>query len=129
MKRGTQPSPVAAIAAVHAGAPTPEATRWDVILRLYDDLLAINPSPLVALNRAVALARVSGPAAGLHALSAIEAEAPLRNYYLLPSVKGRLLAEVGDREGAAAAFRAALAQPCSEPERRLLARRLKDIGA
>jgi RNA polymerase sigma-70 factor (ECF subfamily) len=119
----------AAIAAVHAGAAAPDATRWDIILRLYDDLLAINPSPLVALNRAVALAKVSGAAAGLEALSAIEAEPPLRNYYLLPSVKGRLLAEVGDRAGAAAAFKAALAQSCSEPERRLLARRLRDVGA
>lgn len=119
----------AAIAAVHAGAPSAEATRWGVILRLYDDLLAINPSPLVALNRAVALAKVAGPAAALDALSAIETEPPLRNYYLLPSVKGRLLADVGDRAGAAAAFTAALAQPCSGPERRLIARRLRDISA
>jgi RNA polymerase sigma-70 factor (ECF subfamily) len=119
----------AAIAAVHAGAPSAAATRWDIILQLYDDLLAINPSPLVALNRAVAVAKVSGAAAGLDALAAIEREPPLRNYYLLPSVKGRLLAEVGDRPGAAAAFRAAMAQSCSEPERRLLARRLSDLGA
>lgn len=119
----------AAIAAVHAAAPTAQATRWDAILGHYDDLLAINPSPLVALNRAVALAKVAGAPAGLRALSAIEAEPTLRNYYLLPSVKGRLLAEVGDRDGAAAAFKAALAQPCSEPERRLLTRRLKDLGA
>lgn len=119
----------AAIAALHAGAPSPEATRWDVILRLYDDLMAIHPSPLVALNRAVALAKVSGAAAALDALTALEAEPPLRNYYLLPSVKGRLLADVGDREGAAAAFKAALAHSCSGPERRLIWRRLRELGA
>lgn len=114
----------AAIAAVHAGALT--ATPWDSVLRLYDDLLALNPSPVVALNRAVALSRVSGPAAAVEAIVALESDPALANYYLLPAVKGRLLAEIGDRGGAAAAFRAALERPCSEPERRWLIRRLAE---
>jgi RNA polymerase sigma-70 factor (ECF subfamily) len=114
----------AAIAAVHAGAADPDATRWDVILRLYDDLMAINPSPLVALNRAVALSRVEGPAPALAAIAPLASEPALRHYYLLPSVTGRLLAEMGDTAGAAHAFRAALECPCSEPERRLIQRSL-----
>ena len=97
----------AAIAAVHAGAPTPRDTRWDVILRLYDDLLALNASPLVALNRAVALSRVAGPEAALAAVVAIEDEPSLKNYYLLPSVKAQLLADIGHRcRGGGAASRA-----------------------
>ncbi len=118
----------AAIAAVHAGAESPQATRWHDILALYDDLVSLNPSPVVKLNRAVAMSRVSGPAAALEAISTLEHEPSLANYYLLPSVKGRLLAEMGDRPGAAACFRAALERPCSEPERRFLARKLRECS-
>jgi RNA polymerase sigma-70 factor (ECF subfamily) len=119
----------AAIAAVHAGAATPDGTRWPDILRLYDRLLELNPSPVIALNRAVAIARVSGPAAALAALATVEREPALAHYYLLPSVKGRLLLELGDRDAAAACYRDALARPCSEPERRFLARRLRECAS
>jgi RNA polymerase sigma-70 factor (ECF subfamily) len=114
----------AAIAAVHAGATTAAETRWDRILSLYNDLIAINPSPVIALNRAVALAKVEGPRVALDAVAAIEDEPALSNYFLLPSVKGRLLAELGDRAAAADCFRQALACPSTEPERRFLLRRL-----
>ena len=87
--------------------------------------LRMNPSPVIALNRAVALARVKGPGEALAAVAAIEDDPSLANYYLLPSVKGRLLSELGDRTGAAAAYRDALARPCTEPERRFLLRRLE----
>jgi RNA polymerase sigma-70 factor (ECF subfamily) len=117
----------AAIAAVHAGGPA--VTPWDSVLRLYDDLLVLNPSPVVALNRAVALAKVAGPSRGLEAIASLESDPALANYFLLPAVRGRLLAEMGDRVRAAAAFRAALERPCSEPERRWLVRRLAEVEA
>ena len=114
----------AAIAAIHATATTPGDTRWTEVLDLYDDLMRITPSPVIALNRAVALARVKGPLKALAAVAAIEDDPSLANYYLLPSVKGRLLSELGDRAGAAACYREALARPCTEPERRFLLRQL-----
>lgn len=118
----------AAVAAIHARAARPDETDWPAILSLYDDLIAMNPSPVIALNRAVALSRVAGPAAALDAVAAIDADPALARYYLLPSVKGRLLAELGDRAAAATCFRRALALPCSAPERRFLQRRLEECG-
>ncbi len=112
----------AAIAAVHAGAERADLTRWDRILSLYDDLVALNPSPVIRLNRAVALSRVAGPAAALEALQPLANEPSLANYYLLPSVTGRMFAELGDRANATVCYRRALGQPCSEPERRFLQR-------
>jgi RNA polymerase sigma-70 factor (ECF subfamily) len=117
----------AAIAALHARAPTPGRTGWTEILALYDQLATLNPSPVVLLNRAVAISRVRGAAAGLDALAPLESEPALANYFLLPCVKARLLAEIGDTAGAAAAYRAALAHPCSDPERRLITRALAEI--
>jgi len=117
----------AAIAAVHAGAERAESTRWDRILSLYDDLMVLNPSPVIRLNRAVALSRVAGPAAALEVLQPLEDEPTLANYYLLPSVTGRMYAELGDRDRAAACYRRALELPCSEPERRFLHRRLEAL--
>jgi RNA polymerase sigma-70 factor (ECF subfamily) len=117
----------AAIAAAHAGAERFEATPWDMILRLYDQLLALNPSPLVALNRVVAVWKVRGADAALADLAALEHEPALSGYYLLPAVQGRLLAERGDHAGARRAFEAALGRPCSEPERRLLQRHLAAV--
>ena len=110
----------AAIAAVHAGTAEAAHTPWDRILALYDELLAMTSSPVVALNRAVALSKVSGPVAALAAIAPLDAEPALSGYYLLPAVKGRLLMEAGDPAGAAAAYRAALERPCAEPERRFL---------
>jgi RNA polymerase sigma-70 factor (ECF subfamily) len=116
----------AAIAAVHArGAITGEATAWREILSFYDQLMICAPSPVVALNRAVAVARVEGAMAGLAALAAIDDRDELDGYYLLPAVEGQLLCELGDAARAADAFRAALACPCSAPERRLLERKLR----
>jgi RNA polymerase sigma-70 factor, ECF subfamily len=115
----------AAIAAVHARAVTSEETRWDEILSFYDDLLSLNPSPVILLNRAVAVSRVFGADAALEIVQRLECEPTLGNYYLLPSVKARLLMSKGDRRGAAACYRAALALPCTEPERRFLAHRLR----
>ncbi|HSC28579.1 MAG TPA: hypothetical protein VLD67_14980, partial [Vicinamibacterales bacterium] len=109
--------------------PDAASTRWGDILGLYDDLIALNPSPVIALNRAVALARVRGAADGLQAVEALEADPTLADYYLLPSVKACLLVELGERDAAAAAYREALARPCSEPERRFLTRRLRDCRA
>ena len=116
----------AAIAAVHAGARRPEDTNWPEILTLYDDLIAMNPSPVIALNRAVALSRVAGASAGREAIAALETDPALAHYYLLPSVKGRLLGELGDYAGAAAAYQRALEHPCSDPERRFLLRKLNE---
>ena len=116
----------AAIAAVHASAATSDATRWPEILSLYDDLLSLNPSPVVALNRAVALSRVAGVRAALDVVAQLESDPALATYYLLPSVKGRLLSDLGDLLAAAACYRAALALPCTEPERRFLLRRLRE---
>ncbi|CAN5756424.1 RNA polymerase sigma factor [soil metagenome] len=114
----------AAIAATHAGAPSFEATPWPTILDLYDQSMALTPSPLVALNRAVAVWKVRGAEAALADLATLETEPSLARYYLLPAVRGRLLAERGDHAAAARAFEEALDRPCSEPERRLLQRRL-----
>jgi len=114
----------AAIAATHARAADPQSIDWPVILYLYDQLLAINPSPVVALNRAVAVAKVRGPAEGLAAIGPLLSDPKLCDYYLLLSVRGHLLLELGERAKAAASFRAALACSCSEPERRFLRRKL-----
>lgn len=116
----------AAIAATHAGSSDPKKTDWKPILELYDQLMALNPSPIVALNRVVALAQLHGPQAGLEALQPLLHEPSLKRYYLLPAVRGRLLLDLGDRVAAAENFYNALQQPCSEPERRLIQRRLEE---
>ena len=102
----------------------PAATDWTEILALYDTLLTLNPSPVVALNRAVALSRAAGPAEALHAIAPIEEDPSLTRYYLLPAMKAQWLAALGDEAGAIACYEQALARGCSEPEERLLRRRL-----
>ncbi len=119
----------AAIAAVHARAADPQPADWAMILDLYDQLLALNASPVVALNRAVALAKVRGAAEALAAIEPLAADARLQGYYLMLAVRGHLLLELGRRAEAAGCFRAALACPCSEPERRFLRRKLEACGA
>jgi RNA polymerase sigma-70 factor (ECF subfamily) len=109
----------AAIAATHARA----GQNWQIILDLYDDLLALNPSPVVALNRAVAVAKVQGPA---EALKALPDSPKLQTYYLYQAVRGPLLQQLDRKPEAAEAFRRALACQCSEPERRFLARKLEE---
>lgn len=117
----------AAIAAVHAGTEDPARTPWEYILALYDELLSLTKSPVVAPNRAVALSKVQEAEAALAAIAPLDGELALGGYYLLPAVKARLLTEAGDRNGAAAAYRQALARPCTEPERRFLTRRLSRV--
>jgi len=115
----------AAIAAAHTRAESLNAVDWPVILELYDQLLAISgSSPVVALNRAVAVAKVHGPAEGLAAIAELSGNPQLREYYLLLAVRGHLLLELDRRAEAAACLRAALECRCSEPERRFLRRRL-----
>jgi len=115
----------AAIAATHARAVDPQPRDWPMILDLYDQLLALNRSPVVALNRAVAVAKVRGPAEALAALEPLASDPKLRDYYLLLAVRGHLLLELGRQADAAACFRAALECPCSEPERRFLRGKLR----
>ena len=117
-----------AIAATHARVTAAgEPVDWPLILELYDQLLELDPkSPVVHLNRAVAVARVHGPAAGLEAIEPLAQDSKLRDYHLLLAVRGHLMFETGCRSEAADAFRLALTCRCSEPERRFLRRRLAD---
>lgn len=114
----------AGIAACHALAPTWADTDWEQILALYDDRLRLGPSPVVVLNRAVALSMVEGPRAGIAALAEVAADPRLRDYYLLPATLADLWLRRGEMQTAAAFYRRALELSCSEPERRFLLRRL-----
>lgn len=116
----------AAISAVYAGTLRTGKIDWQRILSLYDQLMEISPSPVIALNRAVAVSKVDGPEAALAALRPLTEDRTLRNYYLLPAVRGRLLLDLNDREAAADCFRQALDRPCSEPEKRFLRRKLAE---
>jgi RNA polymerase sigma-70 factor (ECF subfamily) len=114
----------AAIASLHVQ----ESPDWRAILSLYDQLWEMNGSPVVALNRAVAVAKVRGPAEALAAIEPLIANPALREYYLLLAVRGHLLLELERREQAAACYEAALQCRCSEPERRLLRRKLAECA-
>jgi RNA polymerase sigma factor (sigma-70 family) len=119
----------AAIAACHALAPSDGATDWERILELYDALLDLKPSPVVALNRAVAVARVRGPAEGLRSLALMRDRASLENYHLLHAVEGQLWLDSGERENAIACLRRAHVLAAVGAERISLARRLADLRA
>jgi RNA polymerase sigma-70 factor (ECF subfamily) len=119
----------AAIAATHARAADAASTDWALILELYDRLFAINPSPVVALNREVAVSKVRGPNAALAIVEPLEGNRRLRDYYLLLAVRGHLLLELERRMEAAACFREALERRCSIPERRFLTRKLAECEA
>jgi predicted RNA polymerase sigma factor len=108
----------AALAECHADAPTAADTDWKRIVSLYDGLLQISPSPVIELNRAVAVAMASGPAEGLALVDGITG---LNGSYLLPSVRGELLMRLGRRGEAAAEFDAAAALTTNEREREVLA--------
>jgi RNA polymerase sigma factor (sigma-70 family) len=110
----------AAIAACHARARTPEETDWPGIAALYAQLAAVTGSPVVQLNRAVALAQAFGPAAGLELADALVDEPTLRSYHLLPSVRGDLLAKLGRSGEARAEFERAAAMTGNARERALL---------
>jgi predicted RNA polymerase sigma factor len=115
-----------AIAACHARALRAEETDWIRIAALYDALAQLTPSPVVELNRAVAVGMAFGPEAGLELLERIADEPALDGYHLLPSVRGDLLARLGRGEEAGAEFERAASLTANERERELL---LKRAGA
>lgn len=119
----------AAIAAVHAETPTAAATDWAQIVALYDVLLRLDPSPVVELNRAVAVAMHDGPAAGLAAVDAILARGELADYHLAHAARADLCRRLGRTEDARAAYRRALELVRQAPERRFLERRLAQLPA
>jgi len=118
----------AAIAACHARARTPEETDWAQIVALYAELARVAPSPVVELNRAVALAMAFGPAAGLELVDALTSEPSLENYHLLPSVRGDLLKKLGRMEEARAEFERAASLTRNTRERELLIGRARACG-
>jgi RNA polymerase sigma-70 factor (ECF subfamily) len=117
----------AAIAACHTRARTAGETDWERIVLLYDALLQISPSPIVALNRAVALGMAQGPAAGLDAVDRLAAEPALAGYHLLPSVRGDLLTKMGRFTEAREEIERAIAMTQNLREQELLMERLKQI--
>ena len=124
--RRNQPGPYqvqAAIAAVHSDAPTAAATDWRQIVALYDQLLALAPSPVVALNRAVAVAEVEGPAAALALVDGLD----LDGWYLFHAVRADLLRRLGRPAEAAPAYEAAIARTANAAERAFLERRLRTV--
>jgi predicted RNA polymerase sigma factor len=110
----------AAIAACHARAHTPAETDWPRILALYTDLAKLSPSPIVELNRAVAVAMAFGPQAGLDLVDALTSEPSLENYHLLPSVRGDFLAKLGRIDEARVEFERAASLTQNARERELL---------
>ncbi|MFE3602065.1 RNA polymerase sigma factor [Streptomyces sp. NPDC059096] len=131
-RTGAPPGPYAlqaAIAACHARAATYEETDWPAIAVLYGRLAALTPSPVVELNRAVAVSLAEGPEAGLALVDALADDPALKTYHLLPSVRGDLLARLGRPEQARAEFERAAGLTRNERERDLLGRRAAELGA
>ncbi|MDB6169564.1 MAG: polymerase subunit sigma-24 [Verrucomicrobia bacterium] len=118
----------AAIAAVHAEAPAPEATDWRQICALYAALLAMQPSPVIELNRAAAIAMHEGPAAGLALIDALVARGELRDYHLAHAARADLFRRLGRRDEARAAYAQAHALAKAEPERRYLEKRVRELS-
>ena len=116
----------AAIAALHAQAPRAADTDWRQIAALYALLYRAQPTPVVALNRAVAVAMADGPEAGLALIDEIEARGELEGYHLVAAARADLLRRLGRREDAAAAYRAAISMATNDAERRFLEARLAD---
>ncbi|OLC51511.1 MAG: RNA polymerase subunit sigma-24 [Acidobacteria bacterium 13_1_40CM_65_14] len=119
----------AAIAACHARARAPEETDWLRIVRLYAELAALVPSPVVELNRAVAVAMAFGPQAGLDLVDALTLEPSLRSYHLLPSVRGDLLKKLGRVDEARPEFERAASLTRNTRERQLLLERARACGS
>ena len=117
----------AAIAECHAAAATAQATDWPRIARLYQHLADMTGSPVVELNRAVAVAMADGPAAGLALLRRLEADGALAGYYLLPATRADFLRRLGRNEEAASAYEEAAALAGTGPERRFLNARLAEV--
>jgi RNA polymerase sigma-70 factor, ECF subfamily len=130
LRRG-RPGPYelqAAIAACHATAAEAAATDWAQIARLYAMLAELAPSPVIELNRAVAVAMADGPAAGLELVADLEASGALRGYHLLPATRADLLRRLGRAAEAAASYREALELAATDAERRYLAGRLAETA-
>jgi RNA polymerase sigma-70 factor, ECF subfamily len=130
LRRG-EPGPFqlqAAIAACHATATDARATDWREIARLYGRLGELLPTPVVALNRAVAVAMADGPAAGLELVDQLERSGDLAGYHLLPAVRADLLRRLGRHAEAADAYRSAIERAATDSERRYLTRRLAETG-
>src|SRR5437870_3997239 len=119
----------AAIAACHARAATADATDWPRIVALYDALAELAPSPVVELNRAVAVGMAFGPEAGLDLVDTLVTEGALRSYYLLPAVRGDLLRKLGRSEEARVEFERAASLTQNARERELLKRRAAECAA
>ena len=119
----------AGIAAAHATAPSFDETDWRAIVRYYDQLVDLKNSPIVALNRAVAIAMVFGPPAGLLEIDAVADHPALQDYYLLPATRGELKRRLGDHAEAAVDFRHALTLAEVTPVRRFLEKKLAALGA
>jgi len=117
----------AAIAALHAEAPSSQATDWPQIVGLYDVLLRANPSPVIELNRAAAIAMRDGPEDGLTLIDAILAHGELEEYHLAHAARADLLRRLGRKPEARSAYERALALAVEQPERRLIERRLKEL--
>ncbi|MCE9526833.1 MAG: RNA polymerase sigma factor [Planctomycetales bacterium] len=118
----------AAISAVHAQAPTPEATDWGEIVSLYDLLAQASPSPIIELNRAVAVAMRDGPAVGLALIDGILARGELVDYHLAHSARADFCRRLGKSEEARVSYQRALALTQQEPERRFLEKRLAELS-
>ena len=124
--RRNRPGPYqiqAAINAVHSDADDAAATEWWQILQLYDQLLALTPTPVVALNRAVAVAEVDGPQTALHLVDALD----LDGYHLFHSIRADLLRRLGRTAEAASAYESAIAHTANAPERAFLQRRRDEL--
>jgi RNA polymerase sigma-70 factor (ECF subfamily) len=117
----------AAISAVHAEAPEAAATDWEEIVGLYDVLMQADASPVIELNRAVAVAMHRGPQAGLDLVDAILARGDLADYHLAHSARGELCRRLGNLDGARASYRQALTLTRQAPERRFLEGRLQEL--
>ena len=117
----------AAIAALHCRAARPEDTDWSQIVQLYDFLERAQPSPIVALNRAVAIAMADGPQPALALINTLAAAGDLDNYYLLHAARADLLRRLGSSEEAASSYQRALALVTNDSERRFLERRLREV--
>jgi RNA polymerase sigma factor (sigma-70 family) len=129
---GQAPGPYAlqaSIAACHARATTAAATDWGRIVRLYDQLATLTPSPIIELNRAVAVAFAEGPQAGLDAVDALTSARVLQDYHLLPSVRGDLLAKLGRPDEARQEFERAAQMTRNEQERTLLLNRARGLSS
>jgi RNA polymerase sigma-70 factor (ECF subfamily) len=116
----------AAIQAVHCDADSFEVTDWPQIAALYDHLFSVMPTPVVALNRAIAIAEIAGPGAALTTLDTIAPD--LDDYHLLHAARGTMLRRMGRRDAALAAFERAAHLAATKPDRRFLAQQIEELA-